>query len=50
MTHIDALVVLQRSDVDHLQAHAAEFAAVPLLFTDPGIMDAAVQADRKSVV
>ena len=44
MKPIDALVVLQRSDVDHLQAHAAEFAAVPLLFTDPGIMDAAVQA------
>lgn len=44
MSPVDALLVLQRSDVDHLQAHAAEFAGLPLLFTDPGIMDAAVQA------
>ena len=40
----DALVVLQRSDVDHIAAHRERFAATKLLFIDPGILDAALQA------
>jgi hypothetical protein len=42
--NIDALVVLQRSDVDHLAAHTERFAGVRLLFVDPGILEAALQA------
>lgn len=41
---VDALVVLQRSDVDHLAAHRERFAGLRLLFIDPGIFDAALQA------
>ncbi|WP_088281772.1 hypothetical protein [Ideonella sp. A 288] len=44
---VDALVVLQRSDVDHLAAHAERYADTPLLFVDPGILDAALQAGLK---
>lgn len=44
MTLVDALVVLQRSDVDHIAAHADRFAGCKLLFVDPGILDAALQA------
>ena len=41
---IDALLVLQRSDVAPLAAQRERFAGVKLLFTDPGTLDAAVQA------
>lgn len=43
-TNVDALVVLQRSDVDHIAANAERFAGAKLLFVDPGILDAALQA------
>ena len=41
---IDAVLVLQRSDVQAIAAQRQRYAGVPLLFTDPGNMDAAVQA------
>ncbi len=41
---IDALLVLQRSDVNHLATEPERWAGVPLLFIDPGTMDAAIQA------
>jgi len=41
---IDALLVLQRSDITPLAAQRERYAGVKLLFTDPGTLDAAVQA------
>jgi hypothetical protein len=41
---IDALFVLQRSDVIHLAAHQERYADTRMLFVDPGILDAAVAA------
>jgi hypothetical protein len=41
---VDALLVLQRSDVDHIAAQRDRFAGLRLLFIDPGILDAALQA------
>jgi hypothetical protein len=41
---VDALLVLQRSDVAHLVAHRERFAGLPLLCTDPGILDTVLQA------
>jgi hypothetical protein len=41
---IDAVLVLQRSDVPHIAAQRERYVGVPLLFTDPGTLDAAVQA------
>lgn len=41
---VDALLVLQRSDVAHLAAHRERFAGVPMLCTDPGILDTLLQA------
>lgn len=41
---VDAVLVLQRSDVPHIAAQRERYAGVPLLFTDPGTLDAAVQA------
>ncbi len=41
---VDAVLVLQRSDVTHIAAQRERYAGVPLLFTDPGTLDAAVQA------
>lgn len=40
----DALLVLQRSDVLHLIAHKARYEDTPMLFVDPGTLDAAVAA------
>lgn len=40
---IDALLVLQRSDVAHLLAQRERYAGTRLLFIDPGTLDAAVQ-------
>lgn len=44
MSQIDALLVLQRSDVNHLATQRERWAGVPLLFIDPGTLDAAIQA------
>lgn len=41
---VDALLVLQRSDVNHLAAQRERFAGLKLLCIDPGILDAALQA------
>ncbi len=41
---VDALLVLQRSDVAHLEAHRERFADLPLLCTDPGILETVLQA------
>lgn len=41
---VDAVLVLQRSDVAALAAARERYAGVPLLFIDPGNLDAAIQA------
>lgn len=41
---IDALLLLQRSDVIHLAADPTRWAGVPMLCIDPGTLDAALQA------
>ena len=41
---IDAVLVLQRSDVPALAAMGDRLGGLPLLFIDPGTLDAAVQA------
>lgn len=41
---IDALLVLQRSDVVHLSTHAERYDDMPMLIVDPGILDAVVAA------
>lgn len=42
--NVDALYVIQRSDVAHIVAHRARFEGLRLIFTDPGTLDEAVQA------
>jgi hypothetical protein len=41
---IDAFLFLQRSDIAHFATRRADFARVPLLFIDPGLMDNAAQS------
>lgn len=41
---VDALFILQRSDVIHLAAHKARYEGVRLLCIDPGILDAVIAA------
>lgn len=41
---VDAVLVLQRSDVAAIAAARERYADVPLLFVDPGTLDAAIQA------
>lgn len=41
---IDAFLFLQRSDIAHFATRQADFAGVPLLFIDPGLMDSAAQS------
>jgi hypothetical protein len=41
---VDALLVLQRSDVAHLAAHRERFEGLTLLCTDPGILETVLQA------
>jgi hypothetical protein len=41
---VDAIFVLQRSDVSHLAAHKERYADARLLCIDPGILDAVVTA------
>ena len=41
---IDAFLFLQRSDIAHFASRAADFAGLPLLFIDPGLMDHAAQS------
>jgi hypothetical protein len=41
---VDGLLVLQRSDVAHLAANRERFAGIPLLCTDPGILENVLQA------
>lgn len=41
---IDAFLFLQRSDIAHFASRAADFANLPLLFIDPGLMDSAAQS------
>ncbi len=41
---IDAFLFLQRSDIAHFATRRADFAGVPLLFIDPGLMDSAAQS------
>jgi len=45
---VDALLVLQRSDVAHLAAHRDRFDGLRLVFTDAGMLDDAVQAGLKN--
>ncbi len=42
--NIDALMVLQRSDVDHIAENRERFADTRLLFIDAGILEAGLQA------
>ena len=44
MLNVDAVLVLQRSDVACIEQQRDRFAGVPLLCIDPGILDAVVQA------
>ena len=44
MNNVDAVLVLQRSDVAVIEQQRERFAGVPLLCIDPGILDAVVQA------
>ena len=44
MPAIDALLVLQRSDVTPLAARREELGTTKMLFVDPGTLDAAIQA------
>jgi hypothetical protein len=44
MVNVDAVLVLQRSDVACIEQQRDRFAGVPLLCIDPGILDAVVQA------
>jgi len=44
VSNVDAVLVLQRSDVAVIEQQRERFAGVPLLCIDPGILDAVVQA------
>ncbi len=44
LSAVDALLVLQRSDVQHLTAHRERYAEASLLCTDPGILETVLQA------
>ncbi len=43
MTTVDAVLVLQRSDVAHIAASPQRYAGARLLFVDPGLLDDAAQ-------